>query len=92
MLPDLDLFALYRWLLLIVCTVYTVIRLGQTLRHWIEFLWAPEYGRRTLRRYTAVALLRVRLGRFAWPLVQIAGLTAALGVLMILHQRLGLLR
>jgi hypothetical protein len=88
-LKDLDLFALYRWLLAIVCTVYTFVRLGQTAQGWIEYLWSAHPRSGTLRRYALVQLLRIRVTRFTFDLLQIAVLLAAFGALLWLHRRLG---
>jgi hypothetical protein len=88
-LRDLDLFAFYRWLLAIVCTIYTFVRLGQTVHNWIGYLWAPHPRSGTLRRYALVQLLRIRLSRFTLDLVQLVALTAAFFALLWLHRRLG---
>jgi hypothetical protein len=86
---DLDLFACYRWLLAIVCTVYTVVRLVQTAHGWIVYFWSPYPRIGVLRRYALLQVLRIRVRRFTLDLLQIAGLTAALFALLWLHHRLG---
>jgi hypothetical protein len=85
---DLDLFALYRWLLAIVVSVYTVIRLAQTVNNWVGYLWSAHPRSGTMRRYLTVQLLRIRLRRFTLDLLEIAALTAVLTVLLWLHHRL----
>ncbi len=87
MVGDVDLFVLYRWLLAIVCTVYTVVRTGQSLWRWVDFFGS---SRRTavLGHYTGVLLLQVRVRRFAWDLCQIAVLVAVLGYVVHLHRTL----
>lgn len=89
MLGDLDLFALYRWLLAIVCTVYAAVRLWQTIYGWWVYLWSPQPGFGTLRRYLFVQALRVRARRFAGPLLEIVVLSAVLIGLLWLHRHLG---
>jgi len=89
MWKDLDLFACYRWLLAIVCTIYTIVRLAQTAYGWIVYFWSPAPRMGVLRRYALVQMLRIRVRRFTLDLVQIAGLTAALFALLWLHRRLG---
>jgi len=84
-----ELFALYRWLLCIVCTVYAVLQIARTTWSWIEFLWEPEYGRRTLRHYVVLQLVRIRFRRFVLSLAEIGVLSAALLYLMWLHQHWG---
>jgi hypothetical protein len=84
-----DLFAFYRWALAIVCSVYTVIRLGQTAQSWLAFLWEPTPYHRTLRHYATVQLLRVRVRRFATELLEIVALTLVLAGLLWLHRQLG---
>lgn len=89
MMRDLDLFALYRWLLAIVCTIYTIVRLAQTAQGWIAYLWAPSSYSGPLRRYALVQVLRIRVRRFTLDLVQIVALTAAFFALLWLHRHLG---
>ncbi len=89
MLREFDLFAFYRWVLAIVCTIYTIVRLGQTIHGWIVYFWAPYSYSGALRRYALVQVLRIRVRRFTLDLVQITALTAALLALIWLHRRLG---
>lgn len=84
MLGDLEIFATFRWLLAIACTIYTLIVTWQTLRSWLEY-FASGRQTRILGRYTVTLLLRVRLRQFTWELAQIAGLTAVLIVLVYAH-------
>jgi hypothetical protein len=82
---DFDLFELFRWLLAIVCTVYTVVVTWRSLLGWLAYF---QSSRETavLGRYTLVLLLRTRFRRFAWELVQIIGLTVALLLLLYAHR------
>jgi hypothetical protein len=88
-MESLDLFAFYRWLLAIVCTVYTAVRLGQTIHGWILYFWAPYSYSGALRRYALVQLLRIRVRRFTLDLLEIVVLTAAFFAVLWLHHRLG---
>ena len=85
MLGDLQIFATFRWLLAIICTIYTLIVTGQTLRGWLLY-FASDRQAKILGRYTVALLLRVRLRRFAWELAQIGGLTVILTLLVYAHQ------
>lgn len=85
MLSDLQIFATYRWLLAIICTIYTLIVTWQTLRSWLIY-FASGREAHILGRYTVALLLRVRLRRFAWELAQIGGLTTVLILLLYAHE------
>ena len=85
MLSDVEIFATFRWLLAIACTIYTLIVTWQTLRSWLEY-FASGRQTRILGRYTVALLLRVRLRQFAWELAQIGALTAVLITLVRAHQ------
>jgi hypothetical protein len=89
MSADVDLFAVYRWLLAIVCTVYAALQLGRTVLSWAAFFWEPAAHRDVLRHYAEVQLLRVRLRRFGGSLFQIAALACALLGMLWLHRWLG---
>lgn len=89
MSADVDLFAVYRWLLAIVCTVYATLQLARTAFSWAAFFWEPAAHRDVLRHYAEVQLLRVRLRRFGGGLLQIAALLCVLFGLLWLHRRLG---
>ena len=84
---DVDLFVLYRWLLAIVCTVYTVVRTGQSLWRWLAYFSSSRHTA-VLGRYTALLLVRLRARRFGWELCQIAVLLAVLGYVIHLHRGL----
>ncbi len=85
MLGDLQIFATFRWLLAIVCTVYTVIVTAQTLRTWLTYFMSDRRSR-ILGHYTVALLLRVRLKQFAWELAQIGGLLTVLALLVYAHR------
>jgi hypothetical protein len=81
---ELDLFQLFRWLLAIVGSVYTVVCAGQSLYRWLTYFGGSR-EKALLGRYTLVLLLRVRLRRFAGELCQIGFLLAALVGLVYVH-------
>ena len=66
-----DLFELYRWLLLIVGTVYTIVVWAQWLWRWLAY-FGESRPKHVLGHYAVVLLLRTRLRRFAWDLGQVA--------------------
>jgi hypothetical protein len=82
---DLDLFEMFRWLLAVVCTVYTAVVTWRSLIGWLGYF---QSSRETavLGRYTLVLLLRTRIRRFAWEPVQILGLTVILLLLLYAHR------
>jgi hypothetical protein len=82
---EVDPFSLFRWLLAIVGTVYTLVCTGQALYRWFDFFGSSR-GKVLLGRYTLVLLLRMRLRRFAWELCQIVLLLAALAGLIYVHR------
>ncbi len=85
MLGDLQIFATFRWLLAIVCTVYAIVVTLQTLRNWLlYFMSSRRY--QILGRYTLALLLRVRARQFALELLQIGGLLAVLVLLVYAHK------
>jgi hypothetical protein len=80
-----DLFYLFRYLLCLVCTVYTAIRTAQALWRWQKWLWADERSRHLIRRYLFVHFLRIRLRRFGLDVLQIIVLAAILWQVIRLH-------
>ena len=82
---DLDLFEMFRWLLAVVCSVYTVVVTWRSLAGWLDYF---QTSRETavLGRYTLVLLLRMRFRRFAGELVQIVALTVVLVLLLYAHR------
>ena len=80
-----DLFEMYRWVLMIICGVYTLACLGQTLFGWLDYF---SQSRRTqvLGHYAVVLLLRARVRRFARDLWQIGVLLAIFVGLVYAHR------
>ena len=85
MLGSVQVFATFRWALAIICTVYTLVVTGQTLRGWLIYFLSDRHCR-ILGHYTTALLLRVRLKQFAWELAQIGGLLATLLFLVYAHR------
>ena len=80
-----DIFDLFRCLLVIFVATYLALRAANFI---MQIQTAAESaGRRgtLMARYMWVQLLRARLRRFSWDLVQIAALLALLVYLLILH-------
>lgn len=72
-------------MLAIICTIYTVIMTGQTLRTWLIYFNSNRHCR-LLGRYTTALLLRIRLKQFAWELAQIGALLSVLFLLVYAHR------
>lgn len=83
---DFDLFYFWRWLLVLVCTIYWLCCLGQTLWGWYEYLWAGTREAAMMRRYVFVQILRIRVHRFTLELAQIVVLLALFAAVMLAHR------
>jgi hypothetical protein len=81
---EVDPFTLFRWLLAIVGTVYTLVCTGQALHRWFDFFGSSR-EKALLGRYTLVLLLRTQFRHFAGELCQIVFLLAALAGLLYVH-------
>ena len=80
-MPEVDLFALYRRLILILSGSYTVVRLIQAIWRWRAATLAADRPEALLRRWVELSVLRVRVRRFTLGVLQIAVLA---GILMYL--------
>jgi len=88
MFDESDLFTIYRWLLATVCTVYAVVVSIKALSGWLA--WFGETRERAvLGRYASALLLRLRIYRFRWELLQIVLLTVVLGGVILAHRYVG---
>jgi len=83
---DLDLFYSWRWLLMVVCTVYAVGRTGQSFWRWYAYLWSGDRSTLLMRQYLFVQLLRLRVHRYTLELAQIAVLLVLLAVISWAHR------
>ena len=84
MLPEFDLFAVYRWTLATMCTVYVVVVTVHSLLGWLWYFGSSRYTA-VMGRYASVLLLRIRIRRFAWNLLQIVFLLAVFGGIVYAH-------
>jgi len=85
---DFDLFYLFRYFLCVVCTIYAAARTGQTLLRWQQWLWADGRSQALVRRYLMAQLVRVRLRRFGFDVLQIIVLLAVFWQVILLHERI----
>lgn len=81
-----DLFYFWRWILVAVCTIYTIVRLGQSLWGWYGFLWSEGRSMVLMRHYAFVQVLRLRVHRFTLELAQIAVLAGLLAAISWIHR------
>ena len=72
--PDVDLFAFYRRVLVILGGTYGLIKLVQFVWRWREDSLSAQRSEALLRRWVEVAVLRIRMRRFTWQALQITGL------------------
>ena len=89
MLPMIDLFDLFRWLLGTVVTVYATVLMVQWGWSWWHWLTRPGAGYERqfalLRRYLVLHGLRLRLARFGMDLLVIIGLGVVFVLLFQAH-------
>jgi hypothetical protein len=79
------IFDFYRRLLMIVLTVYAVVRIVNALYNWRRQLAGAESHKRVMRHYVLAMLLSTRFRRF-WPdLAQIAVLLIILLAILAAH-------
>ena len=84
MLAETTLFTIFRWQLSIVCTIYAVIMTWQWLYGWLVWFGSSRQTA-ALGRYASVLLVRIKIRRFSWELLQIAALCAIFMGLVYLH-------
>ena len=82
---DFDLFFLFRRLLVIFGTTYSLVKLGSLLGRAIRLARSREAKTVLLRQYVYAHLAEMRLGRFLPQALQIAGLMVVLGGVLYLH-------
>ena len=86
MWDDFDLFVLFRRLLLIFGTTYTVVKTVSLMGRLRRFLRSRQRRDIWLRGYLFAQLAELRLGRFGWDAMHIVGLVAMLGGVIYLHR------
>lgn len=84
-LADVDLFHLFRRLLVLVCVIYVLITTIRTLNRWFGPADPRQHQRLRLKRYLTTQLLRVKTHRFSFDLLQIGILLALFCYLITLH-------
>ena len=84
---ELDLFEVWRRILGIVCTIYALVAISQSLLRW-RGQYLAEHGRvgRLVRHYVLARLLGIRLQRHGPDLLHIAGLILILAGLLYAHK------
>jgi len=86
MWDDFDLFVLFRRLLLIFGTTYTVVKTVSLIGRLRRFLRSREQHDIWLRGYVFAQLTELRLRRFGWDAMHIVGLVAILAGVIYLHR------
>jgi hypothetical protein len=85
MRPELDLFYLFRYALVLICTVYAALQIASSLWGWHRYLTPSRRETAVLRQYVILQLLRLRVRRFIPDVIQIVLLLGVLGYLVRLH-------
>ena len=88
LLADLELFGTFRWLLATICTLYAVIVTWNWLGGQLQWFRSSRELQR-VGSYTVVLLLRTRIRRFGFELLQIAALTVLFAYIIYLHRVVG---
>lgn len=89
-MPAVDLFRIWRILLVLVGGVYTAVRVLHGLYNWNRRLDPSRRDTAMARKYVIVKLLGIRWRRFARELLWIVLLAAALAAMLIVHHGLRL--
>ena len=82
-----NLFEFFRFMLTVLVTTYTIIRLITFIWRWEDAVGGAHGGTAVFYRYLGVLLLRMRFRRFLYELVTLGGLTAVLALLILFHWR-----
>ena len=82
-----NLFEFFRFMLTVLVTTYTIIRLVTFIWRWQGAVGGAHGGNAVFYRYLGVLLLRTRLRRFLYELVTLGGLIAVLALLILFHWR-----
>lgn len=82
---DIDLFSLWRWMLFVVVSVYSIIVIAQSAWGWYVYLSPSDPYMSILRRYVLVHSLRVRIRAFGADLGICALLLVVMGLIGWLH-------
>jgi hypothetical protein len=90
-MPKVDLFRIWRLLLVLIGGVYTLVLLVQAIRNLNRLLDPRDRYRSIARKYLVVKLLGLRWRRFAGEVALIVFLGVALIALLYVHHVLRLL-
>ncbi len=82
---EIDIFFLFRRFLILLCSVYTILRFFQWVRNFSGVIAGSEKHKQVLRRYLALQIFRIRWSKFHHQLLQIAVLVVILSGLILLH-------
>ena len=77
-MPEIDLFAFYRRLLLVLVSTYGVIRLIQFIWRWRAGGLGARRHEAMVRHWVELSVLRLRFRRFAFDVLQIVVLATIL--------------
>ena len=86
-MPDIEPFTMFRWALGTVCTIYAGVVTWQSVWPWITWFGSSRQTA-VLGKYTLVLLIRTRIRRHRWELLQITGLSILFLWIVYQHQRL----
>ena len=84
-MPEIDVFYIFRNLVFVFVTVYTVVAMAASIRRTWTFLSGEDPAKRLARRYLAYQLVSVRFRPFAGELLQIGAWGVALVVIYWMH-------
>ncbi len=85
-LAEQDLFEVWRTILCVLCTIYALVVMGQSLWSWLVFFAGDDRRTAMLRSYALVQLLRLRPRRFSWEFLQIGAWLVVLALLLNWHR------
>ena len=83
-----DLFDFWRWFLAVACTAYAVVVTVRWAWSWLVYLSGGDRSIVLLRHYLIASALRLRVWRFGAELVQIAGWSTLVILLLRYDSRL----
>ena len=89
-MPHVDLFRIWRLMLVLVGSVYTFVRMAHGLHNWNKRLAGRDRRTQMARKYVIVKLLGIHWRRFGRELTLIAILAVVLIALLWIHHGLGL--
>ena len=86
LLADVDLFHVFRRLLVITCGIYAFCTIVRSLNRWLPAPGSDRPYESWMRRYLVTQLFRVRLRAFVLDLFQITMLGIIFCYVIILHR------